>query len=313
MLYESANLAVSTVDGIATLHLAGPTLPELAAAVRAVADTPGLDVLVVRGRFAPPWFGDPLSFALAGQRLTRAVAGLAAVTIAFIEGPCRGPALELALACDHRLAVAGPDSWVGFPTPPCWGGTARGRLVTEVTAREAVRLGLFDDACSARRGGIELQLLIDRQLKRPRKRPAPHRLDECEAAERRTATLPPVAADGWAPLPASVGLVGPDLGEIAGELAARGVAVCGDSFGAEAVLAGGLWRGRWTPLECDQARKRLTAADPHAAEWTVSTVGNVAARPGRLVTLPAATIPGWLRRVGVTPEAPPSRVVRLAA
>ncbi len=313
MLHESAHLGVSTCDGIATLHLAGPTLPELAAAVRAVAAAPGLDVLVVRGRFAPPWFGDPLGFAIAGQRLTRAVAGLAPVTIAYTDGPCRGPALELALACDHRLAVAGPDSWVGFPTPPCWGGTARGRLVTEVTAREAVRLGLFDDACSARRGSIELQLLIDRQLRRPRKRRVPRNLDECEAAERRAAVLPPVVTGEWVPLPASVGLVGPDLGEAAGELAARGVVVCGDTFGAEAVLAGGLRRGRWTPLECDQARKRLTAAAPHAAAWTVSTVGDVAARPGRLVTLPAEDVPGWLQRAGVVPTPARPLSVRVAA
>ncbi len=305
MLHESANLDVSTVDGVATLRLAGPTLPELAAAVAVVAGTPGLDVLVVRGRFAPPWFGDAHSYASAGQRLTRAVANLPLVTVAFVEGACQGPALELALACDHRLAVAGPDSWVGFPTAPCWGGTARlpqrfpvGALVT---AREAVTLGLFDDACSARRGGIELQLLIDRQLRRPRKRPTPRRLDEYHAAERRTAVVPSPTAIDWTPLPASVGLVGPGLGDVAGELAARGVLVCGDTAGAERVLADGLRRGRWTPLEHDQATKRLTAADPHAAEWTVSTVGRVAARPGRLLTLPATVVPGWLVRAGVNP------------
>ena len=310
MLHESANLDVATCDGVATLRLGGPTLPELAAAVAVIAATPGLDVLVVRGRFAPPWCGDPRAFAADGQRLTHAVVDLPLVTIAFVEGLCQGPALELALACDHRLAVAGPDSWVGFPdAPPRWGGSARlprrfppGGLVT---AREAVRLGVFDDACSARRGGVELQLLVDRQLRRPRKRRQPRRLDECHAAERRAARFVPPPPAEWAPLPASVGLVGPGLGAVAGELAVRGVGACGDTAGAERVIADGLRRGRWTPLEADQARKRLTAADPHSAEWTASTRGVVSARPGRLVTLPTATVPGWLARVGVTPVVGP--------
>ena len=295
MLHESPTLDVATCDGVATLRLRGPALPEVAAAVQIIAATAGLDLLVVRGHFAPPWFGDPLGFAVSGQRLTRAVADLPLVTVAFVEGPCRGPALELALACDHRLAVAGPDSWAGFPTPPCWGGSARApRLPGDVTAREGVRLGLFDDACSARRGGIELQLLIDRQLRRPRKRPAPPNLDECEAAERRTATLP-APSPHRAAVPASVGLVGPGLGDLAGELAARGARVCGDTAGADMALAVGLRRGRWTPLEFEQAWQRLAVADPHAADWTVSSVGAVASRPGRLVTLPAADGPSWLR------------------
>jgi hypothetical protein len=308
MLYESANLGVSTGDGIATLRMDGPTLPELAAAVAVTADTPGLSALVVRGRLAPPWFADARSFAAAGQRLCRAVAALPFPVVAFLEGPCLGPSLELALACDVRLAVAGPDSWVGFPTPPCWGGSARCTLPGLVTAREAVRLGIFDDACSARRGGIEVQLRVDRLLRRPWKRPAPRRLDEHEAAERQSAVLPPPADCTWHPLPGSVGLVGPGLGGVAGELAVRGVAVCGDHAGAETVIQEGLRRGRWTPLEADQARRRLTTADPPAAEWTVSTVGPVPARPGRLVTLPSPDVPGWLRRVGVTATPRPAAV-----
>lgn len=305
MLHESANLSIATVDGVATLRLGGPTLPELANAIRVVASTPGLELLVLRGWFAPPWYGDPLGYAITGQRLTRAIADLPLVTVAFVEGMCQGPALELALACDHRLAVAGPDSWIGFPdATPCWGGTARLPLGLSlrrpITAREAVRAQVLDDACSARRGSVELQLLLDRQLRRPRKRRQPFNLAECEATERRTAAVPASRlSSGWEPLPASVGLVGDGLGAVAGELAARGVAVCGDIGGAERLLADGLRRGRWTPLEHDQSARRLTTADPHTTDWTISTVGQVAARPGRLLTLPAATIPGWLRRAGV--------------
>jgi hypothetical protein len=160
---------------------------------------------------------------------------------------------------------------------------------------------VFDDACSARRGGIELQLLVDRLLRRPHKRRQPADLAEREAAERRTVrTVPtPLEVGAWEPLPASVGLVGPLLDAVAGELAIRGVSVCGaDPLPA---IAEALRRGRVTPLEADQARKRLTEADPHAADWTVSTAGPVRSRPGRLVALPSSAVPAWLRRAGVIP------------
>lgn len=66
--------------------------------------------------------------ARAGQRLFAEIERLPALTIAAVEGYCLGGGVELAMACDVRLAVA--DSVWGFPEVglgaiPSWGGTQR--------------------------------------------------------------------------------------------------------------------------------------------------------------------------------------------
>ncbi len=212
MLYESPHLRVEAADGVATVWLefpgspvnalTPPRLAELDRALSAVLPNPHLEILVIRSGRPAGFCGghDPARlteltsedeqsrFAVAGQRVFGRLAAAGLVTVAFIEGPCLGPGLELALACDYRLAVAGPDSAVGFPDaayglPPCWGGATRlkrllGRRAVELlageilTAREVRRVGLVDDACCARRGKIELRTLLDRLLIRPRKRAA---------------------------------------------------------------------------------------------------------------------------------------------
>ena len=99
-------------------------------------------------------------FALRGQRLMSRIAALRAKTFAAINGVCFGGALDLALACDTR--IASPDSIFAHPGADLgimtgWGGTQRlPRLVGEamalemfftakrVTADEALRIGLVD-------------------------------------------------------------------------------------------------------------------------------------------------------------------------
>jgi enoyl-CoA hydratase len=96
-----------------------------------------------------------------GQNLMVRVAKLPQATIAAVNGVCFGGALDLALACDKR--IASPDAVFSHPGASLgiitgWGGTQRlPRLVGEgnalemfftakrVTAEDAMRIGLIDE------------------------------------------------------------------------------------------------------------------------------------------------------------------------
>ncbi|MGA3053611.1 MAG: enoyl-CoA hydratase/isomerase family protein [Candidatus Korobacteraceae bacterium] len=77
-------------------------------------------------------------FAQMGQRLMTAIAGFPAPTIAVIQGYCMGGGLDLALACDRRIASAHAmfghrGAALGLITG--WGGTQRlPRLVGKARA-----------------------------------------------------------------------------------------------------------------------------------------------------------------------------------
>jgi enoyl-CoA hydratase/carnithine racemase len=99
-------------------------------------------------------------FAHMGQRLMRAVAEFPAPSTAVIHGYCMGGGLDLALACQHR--IAGPHALFGHRGAALglitgWGGTQRlprlvgkGRALQmflaaeKVHARQAVEIGLAD-------------------------------------------------------------------------------------------------------------------------------------------------------------------------
>lgn len=99
-------------------------------------------------------------FALRGQKLMRQISRLQATTIAAVNGICFGGALDLALACKHRIAAPAavfshPGANLGIITG--WGGTQRlPRLIgqakalemfftaRQVTAVEAREIGLVD-------------------------------------------------------------------------------------------------------------------------------------------------------------------------
>jgi len=101
-----------------------------------------------------------VEFALRGQNLMKKIAGAKQTTIAVINGFCFGGALDLALACDKRIAspnavFSHPGANLGIVTG--WGGTQRlPRLVGEakaleifltakrVDAVEALQIGLID-------------------------------------------------------------------------------------------------------------------------------------------------------------------------
>src|ERR1700741_5434158 len=110
-----------------------------------------------------------VAFSQRGQRLFQAIAGSRQVTIAAINGYCLGGALDLALACDIRIAspqalFRHPGARLGIITG--WGGTQRmpgliGRaralqflLTTSwINSQEAFEIGLinglYDDVIAA--------------------------------------------------------------------------------------------------------------------------------------------------------------------
>ncbi len=83
---------------------------------------------------------EAVRFALMGQTLMNAVAGFPAPTIAAIHGYCMGGGLDLALACQRR--IAGPHAIFGhrgaaFGLMTGWGGTQRlPRIVGKACALE---------------------------------------------------------------------------------------------------------------------------------------------------------------------------------
>ena len=96
------------------------------------------------------------------HQLFARIEALSCTTVAAIHGFCLGGGLELALACDYRIALDTDDTRIGFPEIqlgifPGFGGTARsirhlgGRKAMEVMlgarmyrARQARALGLID-------------------------------------------------------------------------------------------------------------------------------------------------------------------------
>lgn len=92
------------------------------------------------------------------QGLYNAVADLDAPTIAAVDGPALGGGLELAMACDVRLAT--PDARLGLPELglgilPAGGGTQRlASLVGAGVARELILTGRIIDAAEAADVGL---------------------------------------------------------------------------------------------------------------------------------------------------------------
>jgi len=103
-----------------------------------------------------------------GQKIFNDLEALPFPTLAVIKGFCLGGGLELALACDYRIAVDDPKTRLGLPEVklgfhPGWGGTVRltqtvGPLVSmdlmlsgrTVNARTAKKMGIVDRAVPER-------------------------------------------------------------------------------------------------------------------------------------------------------------------
>ncbi len=290
MLYASESVSVAFADGVATLSMRFPganaldltRLRELGRAFDAVANCPHVEVLVVRSGlpagfcagFDPAIVGhletiaDREVFAAGGQRIVGRLAALPCVTVAFLDGPCVGPGVALAAACDFRYAVTGPDAWFGEPC--CWDVTRFAPPGGIVTAREACRAGAIDDAFSARRANVELHLHIDRHQRRPRKSvrlATPTELADRRRAFRDGRLTRPTELPVWPAV--DVGVVAGDDGcfTTAVEVALRGrravvlatsdAALSLDEVATGRLIAEAVRRGRVTPLEAGQATDRV--------------------------------------------------------
>lgn len=101
---------------------------------------------------------EALLFAEKGQRLFRAIADAKQTTVAAINGYCMGGGLDLALACDLRVAApaaefAHPGAQLGIITG--WGGTQRlPRLIGKSQAIEFFITALRLSAAEALESGL---------------------------------------------------------------------------------------------------------------------------------------------------------------
>jgi enoyl-CoA hydratase len=148
---------------IATLHDLQNALSELTVQddVRALIFTGSADVFASGANIRELAQLDPTAafeFSKLGQRVMQTIADASQVTIAAINGYCMGGALDLALACDIRVAssnavFAHPGAKLGIITG--WGGTQRlpriiGRTralemfatAGRITSKEALQNGL---------------------------------------------------------------------------------------------------------------------------------------------------------------------------
>lgn len=174
-LDQHGPLAVLTVNRPKALNaLNADTLSEIAQAVELVMDTAEIGALIVTGGGDRAFVaGADISeladmdsvfagreLALAGQDVMQTIATLPLPTIAAINGFALGGGLELALACDVR--IASPTAKLGLPEVglglvPGFGGTQRlprligvGRALDlmltarQVTAEEALSMGLVN-------------------------------------------------------------------------------------------------------------------------------------------------------------------------
>ena len=112
----------------------------------------GADLSVVES------LADPAAFAAHGQRVADAIETTDRVVIAGIDGPARGGGVELALACDVRVATERAtfaESGVSLGLFGAWGGTRRlRRELPAAVARDLALSGRTIDAEAAHRWGL---------------------------------------------------------------------------------------------------------------------------------------------------------------
>lgn len=104
------------------------------------------------------------------QAILQRIESLPFPTVALIHGYCLGGGLELALACDYRVACNEADTRIGFPETrlglfPGFGGTVRAtRIAGPLNALPLMLSGRAVDARTARQLGLVDQVQPRRQL-----------------------------------------------------------------------------------------------------------------------------------------------------
>jgi 2-(1,2-epoxy-1,2-dihydrophenyl)acetyl-CoA isomerase len=196
-------------DGAATITLnrpeklnafAGDMRERLRAALEAVAARPGVRALVLTGAGRAfcaggdvhamaalasrgAGFEEVLPLLEAGRRVIERLAALPIPTLAAVNGPAAGAGMNLALACDLRIAsdqASFGATFVRIGLHPDWGGSYfLPRLVGEAKAKELCWLGDVVDAAEAHRIGLVERLVPHERL-----------MDEARSLARRLAAAP---------------------------------------------------------------------------------------------------------------------------
>ena len=223
---------------------------------------------------------DRLYFSKLGQKLLSQFTTLPIPTIAHIHGACFGPGWELALACDYRIATTGPKAWLGWhKLIPAWGGghwasrlsskrTVKRLLSGErLTAKEAFWEGLIDDAFTERRAKVEQCHWMNRLRKSGHKRTSPVSLVYlAQEREQFRHWQPPEHQRYVEPRIGNpfqrVLIVGgnPEAAALVVECCLQGLLITTIGVAESALheqFQYSLKRGRVTPLELEQAEKRL--------------------------------------------------------
>jgi len=106
-----------------------------------------------------------VGFAEQGQRVASAIEESPAVVVAAIDGAARGGGVELALACDLRIATPAStfaETGVRLGLFGAWGGTVRlPRVVGEGNAMDLALSGRTIDAAEALRMGLVSRVVDD--------------------------------------------------------------------------------------------------------------------------------------------------------
>lgn len=186
-----ADIVLNRPHKLNALDLALVTSLEQAA--RQVADDPGIDVVVVRGKgrsfcagldldmFAAE--GMSLDFYRRQERSFRLLETMEKIVIAAIHGHCLGGGVQLAAACDIR--VASTDAVIGLPAvdeglfpgmapyrlPRLIGrGRAASLILTgrTITPAEALGIGLVDHGVEADRFDEQLAAVVEMYARAPR-------------------------------------------------------------------------------------------------------------------------------------------------
>ena len=111
------------------------------------------------------------TFIESAHQVFNRLACLAIPTVTLINGFCLGGGLEMALACDYRVALSGRDIKIGLPEVklgliPGWGGSVRlPRLIGPVSAFSLMLAGRIVDSKQAYRLGIVDTVVFQRQLR----------------------------------------------------------------------------------------------------------------------------------------------------
>lgn len=105
-----------------------------------------------------------------GQSIMARIASLPFPTVAAIKGFCLGGGMEMALACDYRIAVNDPSTRLGLPEVklgihPGFGGTVRSiAAMGSLKAMELMLTGRSLSARQAKRAGLVHESVPERQM-----------------------------------------------------------------------------------------------------------------------------------------------------